>query len=72
MVDDGFRIVALDHPEVARTVSARIKKRRFELAEQIVSGFAKDWADYQRRLGVLDGLDEALSICNELEADQRK
>ena len=51
---------------------ARLTKRRFELAEQIVSGFAKDWADYQRRIGVLDGLTNAIEICEEVETEQRK
>ena len=72
MSGDGFHLYALDHPESARTVSARVKKLRFERAEQIVDGFAKDWADYQRRLGVLDGLALALDICEDIEKEQRE
>lgn len=65
----GFQVYALDSPQVARTIRAKLEKRQAELASAIADGSAKDWADYQRRVGVLEGIDEALRVCDDIEKE---
>ncbi len=70
----GFQVFAVDTPRVVRTVKAVLEKRRVHLAGSIVDGEVTDWADYQRRVGVLQGIDEALRVCDDLEkeAEERR
>lgn len=35
----------------------------------ILSGSASDWAEYKRLVGVLEGIDEALRVCDDLEKE---
>lgn len=65
----GMAIYALDSPQAARTIRAKLEKRRTELEGFIVAGEVADWADYQRRVGVLQGIDEALRVCDDLEKE---
>jgi len=71
-VDAGLRIFALDHPQVARTLRGKLGKRRAELIELLAKGNAEDYADYRNRVGVLSGLDEAMQICEAVEAEMLK
>lgn len=65
----GFNVYALDSPQVARTIKQRLEKRRLELAGAISDGLVKDWSDYQRQVGVITGIDEALRVCDDLERE---
>ena len=65
----GFNVYALDSPQGVRTFKAKLEKRRAELASQIADGSAKDWSDYKHRVGVLEGIDEALRVCDDLEKE---
>jgi hypothetical protein len=65
----GLNIYALDSPQAARTIKAKLEKRRTELEGFIVAGEVADWPDYQRRVGVLQGIDEALRVCDDLEKE---
>lgn len=65
----GFNVYALDSPQVARTIKQRLLKRREELAAAIASGLVSDWSDYKHRVGVLEGIDEALRVCDDLEKE---
>lgn len=69
MADAGFRIVAQNHPDLARTLRARIAKRQAELAAQVSTGYATDWADYNKRTGIIAGLKEAIDLCEQAEKD---
>ena len=65
----GFNVYALDSPQVARTIKQRLLKRQEELAAAIVGGLVSDWSDYKHRVGVLEGIDEALRVCDDLEKE---
>jgi hypothetical protein len=39
------------------------------LQSYILTGDVMDWADYRRRVGVLEGIDEALRVCDDLEKE---
>ena len=65
----GYSIFAIDHPQSARTIRQRLEKRLSDHTGQLVS--AQDWPDYKRRVGVIEGLNEALHVCDELEKAER-
>ena len=65
----GFDVYALDSPQAARTFRARLEKRKNELQSYILTGDVMDWADYRRRVGVIEGIDEALRVCDDLEKE---
>ena len=67
----GFSVFALDSPQEARTIRKKLEIRRAELASVISEGGAQDWADYKSRVGVLQGIDEALHVCDEVLKDER-
>ena len=54
-----------DHPALARTLEAELIKAR----ESEIQGFvsAKDWPDFERRRGMVNGLNAAISICQEVQ-----
>lgn len=72
MVAGNVRYYTSDHPQIHRTVRGALEKRRRELVEQIASGTAQDWGDYNKRTGVIRGIDEALQICIEAETKLNK
>ncbi|MGB4781058.1 MAG: hypothetical protein WBH61_03335 [Candidatus Methylomirabilis sp.] len=65
----GFSVYALDSPKVARTIKMVLEKRRTDLVGLMAEGNVSDWADYQRRVGVIQGIDEALRVCDDLEKE---
>lgn len=65
----GLNIYALDSPQAARTIRAKLEKVRADKVGFIADGQVADWADYQRRVGVLQGIDEALRVCDDLEKE---
>lgn len=71
-LNEGFSVYALDTPQSARTIKKLLERRRAELADYIITGDVMDWADYRRRVGVLEGIDEALRVCDDLEKEAEK
>jgi hypothetical protein len=69
--NSGFSVFALDHAQHARTIKKKLMEIRAERASDLVSGLAADWADYRRRVGVLEGIDEALHVCEDIERAER-
>jgi hypothetical protein len=65
----GFEVYALDSPQAARTIRAKLERRKVVLSGFILSGDVTDWPDYRRRVGVLEGIDEALRVCDDLEKE---
>ncbi len=63
----AVRFYAPDHPALAVTVRARIEQRKKELIDQLM--FASDWADYNRRAGLVRGMDDALIMIEEVEKE---
>jgi aspartate/tyrosine/aromatic aminotransferase len=72
VVDDAFRTFAVDPPYAARTIRKTLNNTIVAHTEQIASGYAKDWADYQNRVGFINGLRHAIEICDEMEKQERK
>lgn len=62
---DPVRLYAADDQRLPRTVAARLMKHRADLVDAIAYGSALDWPDYQKRVGVLQGIDIALQVCEE-------
>lgn len=69
--NSGFRVYALDHEQHARTIKQRLMQIRATRVEFLADGAATDWAHYQRLIGFLQGIDEALQICDEIEKQER-
>jgi len=61
----------VESPYLVRNLRDKIKVRKSELVMQIASGIASDHADYKHRIGVLEGLDEALQLIDEMEKNER-
>lgn len=66
-MSDGFHVYAMDTPRQARTIRDRLEKVRADAAGLMATPNAvKGWDDYQRRVGVLEGIDMALRVCDEI------
>ena len=65
----GFNVYALDSPKAIRTFRHKLENVRDHKAAIILSGSASDWAEYKRLVGVLEGIDEALRVCDDLEKE---
>lgn len=63
-------IYALDHPQLARTLAAKMEKERGQLLENLM--LAQDWGDYCARRGAINGLDVAIAMCNETVKEERE
>lgn len=59
---DAFQPYALDTPRAARTLYAKLKTQRDQMSSQVADGYAKDWPDYCRRIGVIEGLQLAMDL----------
>lgn len=70
MADRALRLYAEDHPALARTLKAKLRKRAEELSAQVAAGFALDWPDYKQRTGTIKGLVEAIELCEAQEDEQ--
>ncbi len=69
--DGGFSVFALDHVQHIRTIRQKLESVRDAYRENLLDGSVRDWADYQRRVGVLEGIGEALHVCDEIEKAER-
>lgn len=65
----GFSVFTLDNPQAARTIRTRLNQLRADRLSELV--VAQDWPDYKRRVGVLEGIDEALHVCDDIEKAER-
>ena len=65
----GFSVFALDAPQSLRTIRTKLEQAKANRIEQLA--YAQDWPDYKRRAGAIEGLDEALQVCDEIEKAER-
>jgi len=65
----GFSVFALDHPHAVRTFRMKLERMRADRLSELV--VAQDWPDFKRRVGILEGLDEALQVCDDIEKAER-
>ena len=70
-MNEAFRTFAVDPPYAARTLRTYMEARRNALIGQMGEGYARDWADYQRRVGVIEGLHQAIELCIEMEKQEK-
>ena len=61
----------VESPYLVRNLRDRITIRKAELIKEIAGGYVTDYADYKYRIGVLNGLDEALQLIDEMEKIER-
>lgn len=50
-----------DHPSLARNLERDLGVARAEQVSGLTA--AKDWADFQKRRGIIDGIEIAISLC---------
>jgi len=50
-----------DHPSLARNLERDLVTAKDEQTQGLTA--AKDWADFQKRRGTIDGLEIAISLC---------
>lgn len=62
-VSEPFRQTMDDHPALARDMETELQKLRAAEVEAFIS--AKDWPDFQKRRGVVEGLDHAIRLCQD-------
>ncbi len=65
-MSDAFRTYAIDSPYAAQTLHKRLTERKTALIEQVATGWAKDWPEYQRKVGRLEGIMEAILMCEDM------
>ena len=65
----GFSLYALDSPQTLRTLRSKLEKLRADRKDELE--VAQDWPDFKRRVGVLEGIDEALQVCDDIERAER-
>jgi hypothetical protein len=56
-----------DHDRLARTLHQMLIKERDEHAAGIVKGGPKDFPEYRNRVGVIEGLDIAIALCEQAQ-----
>jgi hypothetical protein len=59
------------HPQVLDHLKAKIAEIVAERARLLATGVAKDWSDYQRRVGYIEGLERIQSIIDEIIEDKK-
>lgn len=67
----AVRLYAPDHPALANTVAAKLQKEIQTHGNQLAEGYAKDWPDYQARIGFIKGLKRAIEMCQEADKEIR-
>ena len=56
-----------DHPALSRNLLRDLQAERAKHYEGLIS--AKDWADFEKRRGLIHGIESAIALCQE---QQRK
>lgn len=54
-----------DHHRLALTLHQQLIKARAETAASIITGAPKDFPEYRNRVGVVEGLDIAIALCEQ-------
>ncbi len=52
-----------DHPNLARNLERELASARADQVEGFTS--ARDWPDFQKRRGIVEGLELAISLCQQ-------
>ncbi len=62
---DVVSITTEDHPALANNLERALIEERENCIQGLVS--AKDWPDFERRRGVINGLNSAISLCEQVQ-----
>lgn len=54
-----------DHPALAQSLLRALQTERAKHYDGLIS--AKDWADYEKRRGLIHGIDAAIALCSETQ-----
>lgn len=52
-----------DHPALSRNLIRDLQTERGKAYEGLIA--AKDWADFEKRRGVIHGIDSAIGLCQQ-------
>lgn len=58
-----------EDPRVPRTLMRALQLRRQSFVDGLLSGGAKDYAEYREYVGKIIAFDEAIGICQQTETD---
>ena len=50
-----------DHPALANSLLRSLQTERAKYVTELL--LAKDWADYEKRRGLIHGIDQAIALC---------
>ena len=67
--NNAFDLYATESPYTTRTLRGKLNLRIGELAGEVANGLCLDWAHYKTRIGVIQGLKEAIEILDEIEEE---
>lgn len=62
VIPEPVQMALEDHPDLSRHLERSLMAERAKQIEGFTS--AKDWADFQKRRGIVEGIDIALSCCS--------
>lgn len=71
MPPNALSIFSVESPHAVRTLRTHLMERIADCREALAAGSAQDWPDYNKRVGVIQGLRDAISICDQYEAQER-
>jgi hypothetical protein len=55
-----------DHPALSRNLLRELREERTKWYDGLIA--SKDWADFERRRGLVNGFDTAIALCKQAEA----
>ncbi len=69
-VNGELRRFIPDRPQFISKTRAKLMARQNELVGFILAGAPVDFPDFRHRLGQVEGLREAIEICEQMEKDE--
>jgi hypothetical protein len=63
--DEVAALTQDDHPALSRNLLRDLQAERAKHYESLIS--AKDWADFEKRRGLIHGLESAIALCQEAQ-----
>lgn len=55
-----------DHPALSRNLLRDLQTEKAKLVEELI--LAKDWADYEKRRGLINGVQTAINLCENAQS----
>jgi hypothetical protein len=64
----GVQFFTPDPPQLARTLRARLQQQKQQFVGQLL--LASSWDDFKARSGRIQGIDDAIALCEQIEKEQ--